>query len=186
MSIDVQQEFANPSSQQWSDDTTTANTIAPGPPQPEERGFASDKNKTFVFKVVVHRGSHRESDVSFWRDLSGSLPPQAAANGIVIEYEAPDEFIGDPEEVVVSTSRWPLLWSPQEPASTQWSEEKNDRRCQLIDKEIEGTLSAFEQMELGQLQAEMLKHRRSVAPLPLDDLRELHQELLRRTGEQGV
>ncbi|MCB7130278.1 MAG: hypothetical protein J3T61_12150, partial [Candidatus Brocadiales bacterium] len=127
MSTYIQQEIADPSSPRWSDDTTTANTITPGPPQPEEIGIAQEKNKKFVYKVVFRRGSHRESRVSFWRDLSGSLPPQAAASGLVIEYEAPDELIGDPEEVIVSTSSWPHLWSPQESPTSQWTEEKNSR-----------------------------------------------------------
>ena len=59
-----------------------------------------------------------------------------------------------------------------------WSEAKNARRCALIDKEIDGTLSAREAMELHLLQREMLAHRRKVAPLPLAEARKLRQELL--------
>ena len=68
---------------------------------------------------------------------------------------------------------------------TEWTDEKNQRRCELVDKEIAGTLAADEQIQLEQLQAEMLAYRRKVAPLPLDDLRELHQELLRDAGDQS-
>jgi hypothetical protein len=59
-----------------------------------------------------------------------------------------------------------------------WTEEKNNRRCDLIDREIDGTLTPAEVVELHCLQNEMLQYRRRVAPLPLDDARKLHQELL--------
>jgi hypothetical protein len=60
----------------------------------------------------------------------------------------------------------------------EWTEKKNERRCALIDKEIDGTLSAEEAAELHRLQRAMLRYRRRVAPLPLDDARRLHEELL--------
>ncbi len=58
----------------------------------------------------------------------------------------------------------------------KWTEAKNNRRCDLIDKEIEETLSVEGRIELEQLQAEMLAYRRKVAPLPLKALRTLHRE----------
>lgn len=61
-----------------------------------------------------------------------------------------------------------------------WTEAKNARRCLLIDREIDGLLTPEEAAELAQLQQEMLRHRRRVAPLPLQDARQLHQELLER------
>jgi hypothetical protein len=63
-------------------------------------------------------------------------------------------------------------------ANGAWSEAKNARRCALIDKEIDGGLSAGEAVELHLLQREMLAHRHKVAPLPLAEARQLHQELL--------
>jgi hypothetical protein len=62
--------------------------------------------------------------------------------------------------------------------NSAWSEAKNARRCALIDKEIDGTLSAAEAVELHLLQREMLAHRRKVAPLPLAEARKLREELL--------
>jgi len=53
-----------------------------------------------------------------------------------------------------------------------------------VDKDIDGTISLVEKGELDQLQAEMLAYRRQVAPLPLEDLRTLHQQLLRQASEQ--
>jgi hypothetical protein len=70
------------------------------------------------------------------------------------------------------------------PSELEWTEEKNQRRCHLVDKEIEGTISVVEKAELDHLQAEMLAYRRKVAPLPLEDLRELHQELLRQASDK--
>jgi len=63
-------------------------------------------------------------------------------------------------------------------ANGAWSEAKNARRCALVDKEIDGTLSAGEAIELHLLQREMLAHRRKVAPLPLAETRKLRQDLL--------
>ena len=54
----------------------------------------------------------------------------------------------------------------------------------MIDREIDESISPGEREELEQLQQQMLEYRRSVAPLPLDDLRQLHQELLRRASEK--
>lgn len=61
-----------------------------------------------------------------------------------------------------------------------WTEEKNARRCVLIDREIAGILTMEEAKQLQDLQQEMLRYRRRIAPLPLDDARALHQQLLAR------
>ena len=93
-----------------------------------------------------------------------SLP--LAANGSVLELE------GRAVACLV-----PIVEEPVE-ANGAWSEAKNTRRCALIDKEIDGRLSAREAVELHLLQREMLAHRHKVAPLPLAEARNLHQELL--------
>ena len=69
-----------------------------------------------------------------------------------------------------------------------WSDDKNRRRAQLIDKKIDGVLSEDEETELERLQGEMLAYRRLVAPLPLDGLRKMHQELLQKAeeSERGI
>lgn len=66
--------------------------------------------------------------------------------------------------------------------TTTWTEEKNLIRGELIDKEIEGTISQDEQLRLDELQAEMLEYRRSVTPLSLAELRAFHQKLLDSGG----
>ena len=65
-----------------------------------------------------------------------------------------------------------------EAAGENWTEEKNSRRLGLIHKECYGGLTEAEATELGRLQAEMLRYRNRVAPLPLADARKLLEELL--------
>ncbi len=65
-----------------------------------------------------------------------------------------------------------------------WNDAKNDRRCELIDKEIEGTLLPAEKRELEELQRQMRAYRRKVAPLPLKEVQRLHQQLLKKAAEQ--
>ena len=85
-----------------------------------------------------------------------------------------------------------VSWRPAVPHGTiaralserEWTEKKNQRRCHLVDKDIDGTISVAEKIELDQLQAEMLAYRRKVVPLPLEDLRKLHQELLHQASDQ--
>jgi hypothetical protein len=49
----------------------------------------------------------------------------------------------------------------------EWTDAKNNRRCDLIDKEIDGTIAPAEAKELEDLQEQMLRYRHRVAPLPL-------------------
>src|SRR5262249_54631682 len=67
---------------------------------------------------------------------------------------------------------------------TEWTDAKNARRIELIQKKHAGGLSPAEHAELGGLQEEMLRFRQKVAPLPLEDSRRLHQELLARAVAQ--
>jgi hypothetical protein len=75
-------------------------------------------------------------------------------------------------------------------AAGPWTEAKNARRCALIDRDIEGTLTPGEAAELEGLQEQLLRERRRLAPVPLEELRRLHQELLTkaqaRTGQGGA
>jgi hypothetical protein len=66
----------------------------------------------------------------------------------------------------------------------EWTDAKNARRIDLIKKKHAGGLSPAEHVELGGLQDEMLRFRQKVAPLPLEDARRLHQELLVRSAAQ--
>jgi hypothetical protein len=66
-----------------------------------------------------------------------------------------------------------------------WTEAKNARRSALIDREIDATLTPEEAAELHVLQQQMLRERQRLAPVPLDDLRRLHQELLTKAQRQA-
>ena len=68
---------------------------------------------------------------------------------------------------------------------TDWNELKNARRCDLVDREIAGTLLPEEASELAALQQQMLAERRRLAPVPLNNLRRLHQELLVKAQRAG-
>lgn len=59
-----------------------------------------------------------------------------------------------------------------------WTEVKNARRCELIDKDIQGTISDAERSELDLLTRALRLHRRQVAPIPLAGASQLHQALL--------
>jgi hypothetical protein len=76
--------------------------------------------------------------------------------------------------------------SPTPGAEEEWSDEKNTRRCELIEKEIDGSISDAEREELGQLQAEVDEYVRRVAPRPLNEIEEIKRLLLRErsSGER--
>jgi hypothetical protein len=65
-----------------------------------------------------------------------------------------------------------------------WMKAKNARRCFLIDREIDGTLTPEEARELDMLQRQMLRHRDRVAPLPLEAARRLYEELLAKANAE--
>jgi hypothetical protein len=89
------------------------------------------------------------------------------------------ELDGQPVACVVPAPR------PASGGSTsdEWTEEKNQRRCELIDQEIDGAISPAEAVELRQLQDEMLRYQNRVAPWPIASARKLHRELLRKADE---
>ncbi len=94
---------------------------------------------------------------------------------------------GDPAGSVLELNGRPVAWlvpgAPGPPNGEEaWTEAKNQRRCDLIGRKYAGSLTPPEAVELAQLQEQMLRHRQRVAPLPLEDARRLHQELLTRAS----
>ena len=67
---------------------------------------------------------------------------------------------------------------PDEP----WTDAKNHRRAELVDKEIAGTLAPAEAIELAALQRQMIRCVDQVAPLPLEEARKLHRQLLAKAS----
>src|SRR5438477_13001265 len=93
----------------------------------------------------------------------------------------------DPAGSVLELNGRPVAWvvpaaPPAANGDEAWTEAKNQRRCDLIDRKYAGSLTPAETFELAWLQQAMLRHRQRVAPLPLDAARRLHQELLARFG----
>lgn len=64
-----------------------------------------------------------------------------------------------------------------------WNSAKNQRRCDLIDREIDGHLTPIERVELENLQQQLRRYVNKVAPLPLEPLRKLHRELLEKAAK---
>ena len=65
---------------------------------------------------------------------------------------------------------------------TLWNEIKNKRRIDLINKEVDETLTESEEKELVGLQKEFLEWRNSKYPLPNKELRELLDDLKKNYG----
>lgn len=59
-----------------------------------------------------------------------------------------------------------------------WTDEHNDRRCELIDRLISETISKEERTELDQLQAAMRLHLNETTLFDLDAARAVHHDLL--------
>lgn len=85
-------------------------------------------------------------------------------------------------DVAGAASRQPKR--PAEKASEAWTEEKNDRRCQLIDMDIEGSLSESEKLELERLQECFHDYLDAMAPPPMEGARRLHQQLLAKKRQR--
>ena len=59
----------------------------------------------------------------------------------------------------------------------EWTSDKNQRRCDLIDADIDGIITPEGRLELEVLTEEMRRHVDRVAPLPLEGARRLLREL---------
>src|ERR1700722_4543159 len=76
----------------------------------------------------------------------------------------------------------PVLPS-ESPVEPEWTNERNARRFLLIDKEVRGDITAAEAIELEDLQDQLRRYRRQVAPLPLDETRRMLEELERKGAQ---
>jgi hypothetical protein len=63
-------------------------------------------------------------------------------------------------------------------ADEPWGVEKNRRRFELVDREIAGTITIEEAVELDELNTALDRWVQQVAPLPMDHVRKLHDELV--------
>ena len=67
-------------------------------------------------------------------------------------------------------------------ANVTWNDALNERRFSLIDKDIQGTLTPAESIELAGLTQIMRASVESEARLPMKGARALHRKLLESTG----
>jgi len=118
-------------------------------------------------------------ELNFW-DSSRSLPPEAPLSDLHaatiravlqtlldagMDAEAVEESIG---QALIERRL----------ARSEWNSELNRRRFELIDKEIQGTLTLIEKIELAGLTSVMRAQLDSEANLPFDGAKELHRKLL--------
>jgi hypothetical protein len=66
----------------------------------------------------------------------------------------------------------PVSPSGSSPAR-EWTDEQNARRCLLIDRDVRGTITPDEAIELEELQHQLRRYRRQAAPLPLTETRRM-------------
>jgi hypothetical protein len=86
------------------------------------------------------------------------LALSASPDGVVLE------SAGRPVACVVPPPKSADGASPQD---GEWTEEKNRRRCELIDRKYDHGLTPAEEAELALLQDAMYRYIDKVAPLPL-------------------
>jgi hypothetical protein len=67
-----------------------------------------------------------------------------------------------------------------------WSAAKNERRGELIDRHIQGSIAPEERVELDFLQQQFHEYQEQNWPLPIDKARELHRELLEKKRQQDA
>ena len=104
----------------------------------------------------------------FFRSLAGS------PDGAVIEEN------GRPMFRVMAYPKPTATAADQGPA---WTAADSRRRCELIDLDLDGRMSPKERLELEDLEARLDRHVDTIAPLPLEPLRQLHQKLLEKAAK---
>jgi hypothetical protein len=101
------------------------------------------------------------------------LSLSASPDGVVLE------LAGQPVACIVPPPKERI---GAEEESGEWTDEKNRRRCELIERRYDNSLNPVEEAELTVLQDAMHRFIDQVAPLPLDVARNLHQELLQKAA----
>jgi hypothetical protein len=76
-----------------------------------------------------------------------------------------------------------LLRIPKATSQAEWTVADNARRCDLIEKDLDGQLTSQEQLELEWLESRLDRHVNKVAPLPLEQLRQLHKKVLEQAAQ---
>ena len=86
-------------------------------------------------------------------------------------------------EAIIGRTRGSVSLSAQDQLGpVEWNDDKNARRCALIDKKHDFGLLPAEETELDRLQAELAAHQRLMAPRPLAILELLEDALRQRAA----
>ena len=67
-------------------------------------------------------------------------------------------------------------------SAIEWSDELNDRRCKLIDKDLSGEITVEERIELISLQKCAERYFDKAAPPPMDTAEKLYKDLLAKVN----
>jgi hypothetical protein len=116
---------------------------------------------------------------------SRSLPPDASDRdygvaAIRAMFETLRDSGMDTESFAETVGR---VLIEERPGSIEWNSELNQRRFELIDKEIQETLTPAERVELAGLTGIMREQLESEANLPMEGAKALHRKLLELAAE---
>jgi hypothetical protein len=143
--------------------------------QPESRDAISAVTDDWIRQFIKHFELHLI-------DASRDLPPYASvsesqvatARAVLAAYlDSGMEF----ESAVELLGQVAVEWRSVDVA---WSDALNQWRFELIDKEIQGSLTPAESIELAGLTRSMRAHVESETNLPMGGARALHRKLLQR------
>ncbi|MHB8970925.1 MAG: hypothetical protein ACYC3X_01160 [Pirellulaceae bacterium] len=159
--------------------------------QDQAKPFDDDDTSTFA-KAFLLAGSDAVefSEVTVSRVVRDSIDSlQRSTEAFAKMADVRSELIRASLQAFTSTSQITIVTGSLQrlldrSRGAEWTDEKNERRCELIDKDIEGTILPFEKRELDELQRQMLAFRRKLAPLPLREAQRLHQELLKKAADR--
>jgi hypothetical protein len=145
------------------------------PEQPASPGAISAETDLWIRKFTEQFELHvLDASRDLPPDASASESQMATARAIVATFL--DSGV-DLESVMGLLGRVAV---ESRPAGASWSDALNQRRFALIDKEIQGSLTPAENVELAGLTRIMRDHADSEANLPLEGARALHRMLLQR------
>lgn len=121
-------------------------------------------------------------------DASEGLPPDAALPTFqAMAMQAVIQTLQDSglsrEDVLELLGRISL---EQKVVYGEWTPDLNQRRFALIDKEMGGTLTLAEQIELARLTTKMRQHVESELDLPLEGVKGLHRKLIEQSATERI
>lgn len=144
--------------------------------QPESEFAKIDEHALDWFRVFL---KHLEIELI---DSAGDLPAEAgskdyALTALKAARRTLVESGLDHEQVLALFGR--AAYAPIASKETRkWNSELNKRRFELIDKDIQGTISQTERLELADLTQLMRQHVDSDSNLPMQGAQRLHRHLL--------